>query len=147
MPQKIPRRYAPSSLNKRDRKKQLKAIKTSRREYKKGVYKTRPKLKTFKSKPSKHITKAKRIYKVNKITANKELARKTECTMRTLEKIVDKGLGAYYSSGSRPNQTAHSWARGRLASAITGGPSSKVDYKLLKKGCKKNSKALRLARK
>lgn len=146
MPQKIPRRYAPSSLNKRDRAKQLKAIKTSRRQYKKGQYTTRPKLKSFKSKPSPHVAKAKKMYGVRKITANRELARKTKCTMKALEEIVDKGLGAYYSSGSRPNQTAQSWARARLASSITGGPASRVDRKILKRGCAKNSKALKLAK-
>jgi len=35
----------------------------------------------------------------------------------------------------------------RLASAITGGNSSIVDYHLLESGCKKNSKALKMARK
>ena len=67
--------------------------------------------------------------------------------METLEKIANKGRGAYYSSGSRPNQTAESWAMARLASAITGGNSSIVDYNLLESGCKKNSKALKMARK
>ncbi len=147
MPTKIPRRYAPSSLNKRDRKKQLKAIKTSRREYKKGIYKTRPKLKSFVSKTSPHITKAKKIYKVKRITANKTLSKKTGCSVKALKKIVNKGVGAYFSTGSRPNQTGLSWGRARLASAITGGPSSRLDYSILKKGCKKNSKALKKARK
>ena len=59
--------------------------------------------------------------------------------------IVKKGQGAYYSSGSRPNQTAHSWGA-RLASAVTGGKSSQIDYHILEKYCKKNSKALRLAK-
>ena len=141
----IPRRYAPSSLNKRDRKKQLKNIKASRRSYKKGQYIDRPKVSSYKSKKSSHVKKAKRIYKVKAIKASKELSKKTGCSVNTLKKIVKKGKGAYYSSGSRPNQTASSWSTARLASAITGGKASKVDYKLLKKGCKKGSKALRKA--
>ena len=76
-----------------------------------------------------------------------ELAKKTKCSVDTLEKIANKGRGAYYSSGSRPNQTAESWAIARLASAITGGNSSIVDYHLLKEGCKKDSKALKMAKK
>ncbi len=44
--------------------------------------------------------------------------------------LVSKGRGAYYSSGSRPNQTADSWARARLASVIMGGAARKVDQKL-----------------
>jgi hypothetical protein len=42
-------------------------------------------------------------------------------------KIIDKGMGAYYSSGSRPNQTPMSWGLGRLASVILNGPSRKID--------------------
>jgi hypothetical protein len=43
------------------------------------------------------------------------------------EQIIMKGKGAYYSSGSRPNQTPFSWGYGRLASVIMGGPSRKLD--------------------
>jgi hypothetical protein len=60
---------------------------------------------------------------------------------------VKKGEGAYYSSGSRPNQTAQSWGYARLASAITGANASRVDYNILKEGCKSDSPALRIAQK
>jgi len=43
------------------------------------------------------------------------------------KKIIDKGMGAYYSSGSRPNQTPTSWGLARLASVILGGPSRRID--------------------
>ena len=56
-------------------------------------------------------------------------------------------MGAYYSSGSRPNQTAESWGIARLGSAITGGPSSMVDYHILEKECKNDSIALKMAKK
>ena len=36
-------------------------------------------------------------------------------------------MGAYYSSGSRPNQTAQSWGKARMYSYIMGGPTRKVD--------------------
>ena len=36
-------------------------------------------------------------------------------------------MGAYYSSGSRPNVTKEQWARARLASVIMNGPARKVD--------------------
>ena len=52
---------------------------------------------------------------------------------KTKPKVMDKGKGAYYSSGSRPNQTAHSWAYGRLASVILGGPARKIDKDIWKK--------------
>ena len=142
-----PKRYVPSSLKKKDKKKQVQQLKKSRKAYKKGKYHTRKKVKSFKSKPSNHVTRAKKIYDIDKISASRKLAKKTGCSVGVLSKIVKKGQGAYFSSGSRPNQTAHSWGRARLASSITGGKAAAVDYKILKEGCKKNSKALRLANK
>ena len=64
-----------------------------------------------------------------------------------LRKIVKKGQGAYYSSGSRPNQTATGWGYARLGSAITGAKSAIYDYNILKNNCTKSSKALKLANK
>jgi len=58
---------------------------------------------------------------------------------------VNKGEGAYYSSGSRPNQTPQSWGLARLASSITAGKAAAVDYHLLKQ-CDHRKKAFRLAR-
>ena len=87
------------------------------------------------------------MYKLAKIAPNKALAEATKCSVAGLTKIFKKGIGAYYSSGSRPNQTGHSWGFARLASAITGGKSSAVDMKILKESCKKTSKALKLANK
>jgi|TARA_B100001093_G_scaffold406769_1_gene395287 hypothetical protein len=142
----VPRRYVPSFLTKKDKKKQSKALRRSRRAYKKGKYYTRKKVKSFKSKVSPHVVKAKKMYKINKISASKNLARKTKCKIKGLRKIVKKGQGAYYSSGSRPNQTGHSWGRARLASSITGGKASAVDFKILVENCSKKSKALRLAK-
>ncbi len=48
-------------------------------------------------------------------------------------KIYKRGLGAYYSSGSRPKVSAHQWAMGRLRSAATGkGGARKADADILK---------------
>jgi DNA-binding Xre family transcriptional regulator len=90
--------------------------------------------------------KAEKIYNVNKIGATDELAKATGCSKQALAKIINKGAGAYYSSGSRPNQTAQSWGVARLASSITAGKAAAVDYKILEEGCKPNSKALTLAK-
>jgi hypothetical protein len=60
---------------------------------------------------------------------------------------VSKGEGAYYSSGSRPNQTPQSWGIARLASSITGGKAAAVDYNILDKGCNHKKKAFSLANK
>ena len=102
---------------------------------------------SFHSKPSGHIENAEKYYKVDRILPNNELARKTKCSQQALEKVVNKGRGAYYSSGSRPNQTAESWGLARLASTITGGPASRIDYDILYRGCSKKSPALKMANK
>ena len=119
----------------------------SRRLYKKGKYFTRKSVPSFKSKKSPHILKAMKIYKVSKIGPTNELAKATGCSKKALAKIINKGEGAYFSSGSRPNQNAQSWGLARLASAITGGKAAAIDYSILEKGCNPNSKALTLAKK
>ncbi len=141
----VPQRYIPKILSTRDTKKQKQYLKKSRKLYKKGIYYQRPKVKSFKSKPSQHVKNAEKIYKIDKISPSAELAEKTQCSQEALEKIVNKGRGAYYSSGSRPNQTAESWGIARLASAISGGNASIIDYHILHDGCKPTSKALKMA--
>ena len=142
-----PKRYVPKRLTKKDKKKQKREINKSRKAYKKGKYYTRKKVKSFKSKESAHVTKAKKIYGVDNVSPSSNLAKKTGCSISALRKIVKKGMGAYYSSGSRPNQSGSSWGIARLASSITGGKAAAVDYKILEEGCKKGSRALNLARK
>lgn len=146
MKYKIPLRYLPSQLTRKDRRTQLLGLSKSRKAYKMGNYISRPKVASFKSKKSKHILKAEKIYKIDKIYPNRELANKTKCSIAALTKIMKKGEGAYYSSGSRPNQSAQSWGIARLASSITGGKASAVDYSILENGCDhRTSRAFRLA--
>tara|TARA_B100001059_G_scaffold235620_1_gene281919 strand:- start:941 stop:1381 length:441 start_codon:yes stop_codon:yes gene_type:complete len=142
---KIPKKYIPKHLSQKDHKKQKKNILETRKLYDKKIYKNRPFSRSFKSRKSNHVKRAKEQYGVNSIVASKTLAKRTGCTRKGLRKILKKGRGAYYSSGSRPNQTAQSWARARLASAITGGPASKVDYHILEKECHPNGPALKQA--
>lgn len=144
---KVPLRYVPKTLSKKDKKKQISMLKKSQKLYKNKKYYTREKLRSYKNKLSKHIINAQKIYKINKITPNKELANATGCSLESLKKIVKKGEGAYYSSGSRPNQTAQSWGLARLASSITSGKAAAVDYDILNKGCDHNKKAFILANK
>jgi hypothetical protein len=141
---RVPKRYLPKFLSKKDRQQQAKMLLKSRKLYKKGIYFTRRKLPSFKSQKSPHILKAERIYGVKKVGPNQDFSAKTGCSVKTLKKIINKGAGAYFSSGSRPNQSAQSWGIARLASAVTGGKASIVDYHLLREGCKPTSKALRL---
>jgi DNA-binding Xre family transcriptional regulator len=115
--------------------------------YKKGVYYSRDKVKSFKSKPSNHIKNALRIYKIDSIIPNKQLSDATGCSLSALKQIVKKGEGAYFSSGSRPNQSAQSWGLARLASSLTSGKAAAVDFDILDKGCDHNKKAFILAKK
>ena len=141
----FPVRYLPNSLNRSDRKKQKTMLLKSRNMYKKGKYYTRKHVSSAKTKPSNHVSNARKMYHVHSVTPSKELSLKTGCTLSTLKKIVNKGEGAYYSSGSRPNQTPQSWGLARLASSITGGNAAAVDFDLLEKGCDHSKPAFRLA--
>ena len=114
-PKKIPKQYAPKSLTPADRKKQIDSIK-------KG--KERPKVDSFKSKFEKRYG--------TKITDD-AFIHKNLLRPAGVKQILAKGAGAYYSSGSRPNQTVASWSRARLASALTGGGASKTDKAILEK--------------
>ena len=129
---KINLRYLPKHLSRKDKKLQGSELKN---------------ISSFKSTKSQHIIKAEQIYNVNKIGVTNELSKATGCSKKSLAKIINKGAGAYYSSGSRPNQTSQSWGIARLASAITAGKAAAVDYNILEEGCNSKSKALKLAKK
>ncbi len=144
---KYSKKYVPKYLNNKNTKKQIKELEKSKRNYKKGKYYTRKKIDSYKHVKSPHIKKALKMYKLKNMKLNNFLSKQTGCSLKGLKQIYKKGQGAYYSSGSRPNQTADSWAYARVASSITGGKSSKVDYHILEKTCKKTSKALKLAQK
>lgn len=141
---KFPKKYLPKKLTRKDRKKQRAALLKSKKSYKKGKYVTRKKVKSFKSKTSNNILNARKMYKVEKVGATRELSRKTGCSVKGLNKIIKKGQGAYYSSGSRPNQTAHSWGVARLASSITAGKAAAVDFHILEEHCDKKKKAYKM---
>ena len=142
---KIPIRYLPKRLTRKDKSKQIRMLMRSRRLYKNNKYYTRKRIPSYKSKTSNHIVDARIIYKISNVDPNKELASKTGCTLSALHKIVRKGEGAYFSSGSRPNQTSQSWGIARLASSITGGKSAAVDYNIIEKGCNHKKRAFILA--
>lgn len=141
------KRYLPDTLSRRDKTRQRKELTKSRRLYKRGKYYTRKTIQSFTSKPSKHVARAVKLYHVYKIIPSRELSRKTGCSVKGLKEIVRKGEGAYFSSGSRPNQTAQSWGNARLASAITGGNASAVDFHIIKDECDHRKPAYRLAQK
>ena len=121
-PKKIPKQYVPKSLTKEDRAKQVKSIKEG---------KDRPMVDSFKSKRSSHVIKFEKRY--GKKITDDEWIGKNLLRPAGIKQILKKGAGAYYSSGSRPNQTVASWSRARLASALTGGGAAKVDKDILEK--------------
>ena len=141
----FPMRYLPKILTSKDKKKQLGMLLKSKKLYKKHKYYTRKNVSSYKNKKSNHILNAHKIYNVKNIKPNKELALKTGCSLEALKQIVKKGEGAYFSSGSRPNQTAQSWGLARLASSLTSGKAAAVDYDIIKKGCNHKKKAFILA--
>ena len=143
----FPIRYVPKNLTLRDKKKQINMLIKSKKQYKKHKYYTRKKIVSYKNKKSNHILNAYKIYNIKNMIPNKELARKTGCSLSALNQIVKKGEGAYYSSGSRPNQTAQSWGLARLASSLTAGKAAAVDYDIIKKGCNHKKRAFILANK
>jgi hypothetical protein len=89
--------------------------------------KDRPKT-SVKTKRSKHTIAFEKKYGTK--ISDKKFIHENIITNKGQELIIEKGKGAYYSSGSRPNQTPTSWALARLASVIMNGPARKVDKKI-----------------
>tara|TARA_R110000803_G_C11764057_1_gene294316 strand:- start:46 stop:534 length:489 start_codon:yes stop_codon:yes gene_type:complete len=119
---KINEKYVPKSLSKEDKKKQIKSIKEQT---------IRPKLDSFKSKRSNHVIKFEKTYGY-KITEKTKIA-KDLLSMAGIKKVIEKGNAAYFSGGSRPNQTPASWSNARLASVLTFGKAADVDKDILLK--------------
>ena len=128
---KVPNHYT-SGLSRKDKKKQEKNLKKSSRDYTKGKYTARPKLDSFKSKKSNWTSRFEKKYGEG-IKKYKDISKVTGIPMSALKEVVKKGMGAYYSSGSRPNQTAESWGKARMYSYIMGGPTRKVDNHITEK--------------
>ena len=116
MSKSIPKQYVPDSLTPSQKAKQIKSIKEK---------KDRPKLKNVDTKRSRHVGAFEKKY--GKKITNDSFISKNIISKTGIDKILSKGRGAYYSSGSRPNTTPTQWARARLASVIMNGPARKVD--------------------
>jgi len=59
--------------------------------------------------------------------ALKAKAEKHNAPLGALTSVYRKGLGAFYSSGSRPGMNAHGWAMARVNSFLKGGKARQVD--------------------
>ena len=128
---KSPNHYT-AGLSRKDKKKQQKNLKKSSKDYEKGKYTSRPKLKSFKSKKSNWTSMFEKKYGKD-VKKYKQISKATGIPTPALKAVVKKGMGAYYSSGSRPNQTAESWGKARMYSYIMGGPTRKVDNHITEK--------------
>ena len=113
----IPANYL-KGLNKTDRQKQIKSIFEG---------KLRPKTQA-KEKRSKFVVDFEKKY--NKKITDEDWIHNNIITRTGQKQIIKKGMGAYFSSGSRPNQSPMSWALARLASVIMNGGARKVDKKI-----------------
>lgn len=110
----IPEQYL-KGLKGTDRQKQIKSIFEG---------KIRPKTKAPEKKSS-YVIRFEKKY--NQKITDKDFIHKNIITNKGQELILSKGRGAYFSGGSRPNQTPSSWAYARLASVIMNGPARKID--------------------
>ena len=123
----LPKKYV-SGLTPEQKEKQIKEIEKSKDVYKKtGIVRVREKVSDDK-KRSPHVIKYEKTYGYP-IT---DIAKvKKEFPDTDIDMIIKKGIGAYATAGSRPNQTPQSWAYARLASVLTGGKAMLVDNKLI----------------
>ena len=86
-------------------------------------------------------TPAKRKSGGSKSAVLSKYAKSSGISKSTLSKVYSRGLGAYYSSGSRPGVSAHQWAAGRVRSFATGkGGARKADKDLIRGGKKKTTR-------
>lgn len=131
MEKKIPKKYT-ARLSRKDKRKQTRKIKQSIRAYRRGVYIDRPKLKSYRPRRSQWVVKFEKQYGSD-IKTYAQIEQVTGIPKKALQEVVKKGRGAYYSSGSRPNQTATSWGKARMYSYIMGGPTRKYDEHITKK--------------
>ena len=56
-------------------------------------------------------------------------AKESGISLATLKKVYRRGLGAYYSSGSRPGMSPHQWAMARVNSFIKGSKKHDTDLR------------------
>ena len=113
---KVPAKYVPKGLTKSDKKKQVRSIMKQT---------TRPKRDSASTRRSSHAVKFEQKfgYKVTSARVTKELIKP-----EGKRQILANGRAAYYTGGSRPNQTPSSWAFARLAAVLaTNGKARAVD--------------------
>ena len=74
-------------------------------------------------------------YKKNQSHTLEEISKDTGVSMKGLQQIYNKGIGAYKTNPSsvRPNvKSKEQWAMARVYSSVMGGKASKIDANELK---------------
>jgi len=132
------KKYIPDSLSEADKKKQKKQLEKSTSDYKKGKFTPREKLKSFTSRTSSYVQDVKEKIglpiNIDKLADKFSRTAKRKKELKAgMEEVIMKGKGAYFSAGSRPNQTPMSWGKARLASVLVGGPSRRIDKSIVEK--------------
>ena len=132
MPKKKIHKGYLKGLNETNKKSHKKYILERREAYNKGEYFTKKEnLKSHPKKESKHIIKVRKLYGID--FKESEIEKATGMTKQAQKEIIKKGIGAFFTSGSRPNQTPQSWAKARLASVILKDKCYKIDKHILDK--------------
>ena len=126
----FPKKYT-AKLSRKDKKKQLSQLKRLKKAYSQDKYLNRPKLKSYKKKGSGWTAKFHKLYPEAK--SIKQISKAVKIPEKALKEVIKKGKGAYYSSGSRPNQTASSWGKARMYAYILGSPTRKYDHHITEK--------------
>ena len=66
---------------------------------------------------------------MSKAAVVNKYAKSSGISKSTLGKVYQRGLGAYYSSGSRPGVSMGAWAMGRVNSFIRGSKKHDTDLR------------------
>ena len=123
----IPKTYV-EGLKGADRRKQVKSIFE-------GTFRPKTKVEPKKSSWTMKFNKkyGKELDKMKGGRSKRNIAKVTGIPFKAIDEVFKKGEGAYYSSGSRPNQSPQSWAYARVYSYILGGGARKTDKAITQK--------------
>ena len=134
---KLPKKYL-TGFNKDDKDKRAKEIKKRSDAAKKGKYieidSDKEARKKNKGKESQYTKSYKKKYGEENSGSIDKISKATGISKSILNQVLKRGKGAFFSSGSRPGQTAHSWGMARVYSFVMGGKTQKTaDADLWKK--------------
>jgi len=123
----VPKTYV-EGLKGNDRRKQIKSIFE-------GTFRPKTKAPPKKSSWTTKFNKkyGKELDEMKGGRSKRNIAKVTGIPFKAIDEVFKKGEGAYYSSGSRPNQSPQSWAYARVYSYILGGNARKTDASITKK--------------